>query len=286
MAIRVTAKTLVPHLLVAMESASGKTTNLIKVDDAFIEKVCELANIDPECLGRDPKGNRLVNRQVLYAERVLRDRGIAQKCRRGYYQLSDSHCGATETETVTPTPTPVVTPTPTPTVSKVEESWEDLVEVEVEKPTNPLLYTAPVEGFPSVGIYKDAHLRGIAVSQTKCFGHWSGSARSVCSACPLAKFCFEKQNLDLEAFAVSLLEKKSAPKSDTPQSDDAPKKAKATKAKAKKGAKMQVDMSKCRQIKAALAGSCVHCKKPHEVGEDVIWVPGEGTFHVDCVEAI
>lgn len=285
MAIRVTAKTLVPHLKTAMETASGKTTNLIKVDDAFIEKVCELANIDPECLGRDPKGNRLVNRQVLYAERVLRDRGIAQKCRRGYYQLSASHCGATETETetITPTPTPIVTPTPTPNlVSKVEveETVED------NKVVNPLLYTVPVEGFPSVGIYNDAHLRGIAVSQTKCFGHWSGSARSVCSACPLAKFCFEKQNLDLEAFAVSLLEKQNASKSDTPQSDDAPKKAKATKSKSKKGTKMQVDMSKCRQIKAALAGTCMACKKPHEVGADVVWVPGEGTFHVDCVEAI
>lgn len=285
MANKVTAKTLVPHLLVAMESASGKTTNLIKVDDAFIENVCSLANIDPECLGRDPKGNRLVNRQVLYAERVLRDRGIAQKCRRGYYQLSASHCGVSTVEveqTPTPTPTPVKAK-PQPTTQPIPFAKMEEV-VENTEPVNPLLYTAPVEGFPNVGIYSDAHLRGIAVSQTKCFGHWSGSARSVCSACPLAKFCFEKQNLDLEAFAVSLLERNQKP--NTPSEDSEPKQ-KSVKSKAKsKSKKHPVDMSKCRQIKAALAGSCVHCKKPHAVGEDVIWVPGEGTFHVDCVEAI
>ena len=276
---------LVNRTVARMKNGESFSDIEIATNDTFIDYVCSLGGLDPLSLGADRKNG--INRQVIYAERTLRRKGVARKCGRGRYGLTfehyTQHCGGTEVK-------PQEVKPQEPKVEPQTDKWEDLVEVE-EPQVEPLakvdtlgglLYDRP-STFPSVGIFSDQHFRNIAIQNSKCFGRWSSSTRSACATCPLAQYCFEKQNLDLEAFAVKYNERVShqsgggtttKPKASTP---------KATK----KSAKADIDpnlMSKARRIKARLQATCAHCGKEIQVGSDTIWIPGGGTYHADCVE--
>lgn len=291
MTTKITASTIEPLLTQALINKTldrmkkGESFGDIEIatNDTFIDYVCSLGGLDPLSLGADRKNG--INRQVIYAERTLRRKGVARKCGRGRYGLTFEHytqnCGGTEVK-------PQVEPKPKQV--EPQDKWEDLVEVEPQveplakvDTLGGLLYDRPTS-FPSVGIYSDQHFRNIAIQNSKCFGRWSSSTRSACATCPLASFCFEKQNLDLEAFAVKYKELSQAKVSDTTTK---PSKSKATKTKASKGGKATIDpsvMSKARRISARLEATCAHCGKKIQVGSDTIWIPGGGTYHADCVE--
>lgn len=286
---KITAKTLAPHLLTILsEDTEARMSNgenfddiYIKVTDALIDRVCALANVDPLSLGA--VRNEGINRQIIYAERSLRSKGILRKGKRGYYALANPPKGvATDTEA------PKEVQEPLPMEEKVEVQKDNAPTQQVAKSSDlgGLLYDRP-SSFPSVGIFSDTHFRNIAISQSKCFGRWSGDKRSACSSCPLAQFCFEKQNLDLEAFAARYtLEQQKPQQPQQPKSQAKVKTAPKPQGKGKKKVLSQQQLQNSRKVTAQLEAICKHCNKPIEVGSQTVWVPGDGTYHHDCVEGV
>mgnify|MGYP001387654973 CR=1 FL=1 len=141
-----------------------------------------------------------------------------------------------------------------------------------------LLYKEPVDGFPSEDIYEDEHLRNLAVAQTKCFGHWSGSKRAACSTCPLAKFCFEKQNLDLESYFVRFQNQSNNPNVENTAVAEEPSQTEEVDT----SNKQDLRGTAYRILKAKIKGICPVCDSDFAVGEDVLWLAGKGTWHKDC----
>lgn len=290
---KITAKTLIPFLLQALKEKTaqrmlkGEDFNsiFIRCDDDFIDYVCSLGKIDPLALGDNRKEG--INRQIIYAERTMRSKGMCRKGKRGYYALANPPTGLDKV-TVEDGEIKVKDPTPTQEPQAKPQVPKSVPQTVVQK--NELLYDRP-ETFPSVGIFGDTHFRNIAISQTKCFGRWSGDKRAACSSCPLAQFCFEKQNLDLQSFALRYMEQleanQSQPKQDGKPKQNKPKQAKTTaKSKSKLKVLTPEQMRTVRSVKAQLEASCKHCGKAIEIGSDTIWVPGDGTYHKECVEGV
>lgn len=278
---KITASVIEPLLISALTNKTierindGEDFNSIEIitNDDFIDYVCSLGGLDPLSLGADRKNG--INRQVIYAERTLRRKGVCRKCGRGRYGLQNPPTGVEVKQVAQPQPVsqPVSQPVAQPqVVSKVSG----------------LLYEEPTNGFADVGIFADIHFRNIAISQTKCFGRYSSDKRSACSRCPLSKYCFEKQNLDLEAFALRYTEQQSQPQS-SPQSNQGSKPKTAPKKSAKKSAKLVLtseQQARCRKVTAQIEAACAHCGKAITTGSETIWVPGGGTYHIDCVEGV
>ncbi len=247
----------------------------IATNDDFIDYVCSLGGLDPLSLGADRKNG--INRQVIYAERTLRRKGVCRKCGRGRYGLASVPSGVEVKSVAQPQPQPQVVSQP---VS------QPVAQPQVVSKVEGLLYEEP-STFPSVGILADTHFRNIAISQSKCFGRYSSDKRSACSRCPLAKYCFEKQNLDLEAFALRYTEQQAQPQS-APQSNQGAKPKSAPKS-SKKSAKLVLtseQAQRCRKVTAQIEADCAHCGKAIKVASETIWVPGGGTYHIDCVEGV
>ena len=279
----ITASVIEPLLTQALTNRTvarmnnGETFDSIEIEtnDSFIDYVCSLGGLDPLSLGEDRKNG--INRQVIYAERTLRRKGVCRKCGRGRYGLAVAPVVVEQQVVVEQVV--VEQPLQVEALAKVEDTATDNT---TDNTLGGLLYERPAS-FPSVGIYSDSHFRNIAISQSKCFGRWSGSARSACSECPLASFCFEKQNLDLEAFAVKFNERVTVDNSSPTTTATTTATATATKSTTKSN-KASVDLSKARRIQARLEATCQHCGNKIQVGTDTIWVPGGGTYHADCVE--
>jgi len=282
----------VPHLLETLRSESGNTTNPVKVTEEFLCLVCTAAGTTLDAMGTDQSsGQSLVKRQILYAERDLRKKGYTQKAKRSHYALTDKALTDAQAGTPKATPTPKVEVKETVEVKTEEETVVEVPtpevstpEVEITSTENPLkglLYSAPISGFPSAGVYENARLRDLAIAQTKCFGHWSGSGRAVCKSCPLAKFCFTKQNLDLEAYALHKIANpttaKEAGEEASPEETEAP----ATEAPSTSDA-FDFQGQKAKSFDARIDGLCEHCKGAIKIGEKMVWARGTGTFHVKC----
>lgn len=278
---KITASVIEPLLTQALTNRTiermnnGEDFNSIEIatNDQFIDYVCSLGGLDPLSLGSDRKNG--INRQVIYAERTLRRKGVCRKCGRGRYGLATAPTGVEvkqpQQPQSAPQPKPVSQPVAQPVVVSKAEG---------------LLYKEPINGFADEGIFADTHFRNIAISQSKCFGRWSGDKRSACSRCPLAKFCFQKQNLDLEAFALRYTEQQS--QQSAPQSNQGAKPKSAPKS-SKKSAKLVLtseQQQRCRKVTAQIEADCAHCGKAIKTGSDTIWVPGGGTYHIDCVEGV
>ena len=279
--IKITASVIEPLLTQALVSKTvarmnnGETFESIEIStsDDFIDYVCSLGGLDPLSLGGDRKIG--INRQVIYAERTLRRKGVCRKCGRGRYGLATAPTGVESTK-----PQSVSQPVAQPVAQPVSQP------VVVSKVSG-LLYEEPTDGFADVGIFSDTHFRNIAISQSKCFGRYSSDKRSACSRCPLSRYCFEKQNLDLEAFALRYTEQQSQPQS-APQSNQGAKPKTAPKS-AKKSAKLVLtseQSSRCRKVTAQIEADCAHCGKAITTGSETLWVPGGGTFHIECVEGV
>ena len=288
MAKKITASVIEPLLTQALTNRTiermnnGETFESIEIitNDDFIDYVCSLGSLDPLSLGADRKNG--INRQVIYAERTLRRKGVCRKCGRGRYGLANPPTGV-EVKQVEPQSEPQ------------SPKWEDLVETEKETETlvvaksetiSGLLYEEPTNGFADEGIFADTHFRNIAISQSKCFGRWSGDKRSACSRCPLAKFCFQKQNLDLEAFALRYAEQQSQPQSAPSNQGAKPNSAPKSSKKSAKLVLTSEQQQRCRKVTAQIEADCAHCGKAIKTGSETIWVPGGGTYHLDCVEGV
>ena len=288
MTTKITASVIEPLLTLALTNRTvdrmnnGEDFNSIEIatNDTFIDYVCSLGGLDPLSLGTDRKNG--INSQVIYAERTLRRKGVCRKCGRGRYGLAVAPTDGVTVEPKQDKPQEVK-----PQAENLVEKEEPQVNTLAKSDTlGGLLYDRP-SSFPSVGIFSDQHFRNIAIQNSKCFGRWSGSSRSACTTCPLAQFCFEKQNLDLEAFAVKYNERVQAQSSGTATKPSASTPKGSTKASKGKSAKATIDpqtMSKARRISARLEATCAHCGEKITVGSDTIWVPGGGTYHADCVE--
>ena len=275
MTIKITAKVIEPLLTLALENktlarmSKGEDFNSIEIltNDDFIDYICTLGSLDPISLGADRKNG--INRQVIYAERNLRRKGVCRKCGRGRYGLAvapvDQHQPVSQ-----PVVQPVVQSAVVPVV--VQQQIEQVL-------AKDLLYDRP-SSFAEVGIFADPHFRNIAISQSKCFGRYSSDKRSACSGCSLAEFCFEKQNLDLEAFALRYTEQQAQPQPQ-PISSKSPSKALS---KGDKLFNLTTEQSaRCRKVTAQISADCTHCGKVIDVGAETLWVPGGGTFHSACV---
>jgi len=280
---KITASVIEPLLTQALTNrtiermSNGEDFNSIEIitNDDFIDYVCSLGGLDPLSLGADRKNG--INRQVIYAERTLRRKGVARKCGRGRYGLATSPTGVEVKQVAQPVSQPVSQPQPVAQPQPV-----------VVSKVSGLLYEEPTNGFADVGIFADTHFRNIAISQSKCFGRYSSDKRSACSRCPLAKFCFDKQNLDLEAFSLRYTEQQSQPQS-APQSNQGAKPKSAPKSAPKKSAKLVLtseQSQRCRKVTAQIEADCAHCGKAITTGTETIWVPGGGTYHIDCVEGV
>jgi hypothetical protein len=92
--VKITASVIEPLLTQALVNRTvarmnnGETFGSIEIatNDDFIDYVCSLGGLDPLSLGADRKNG--INRQVIYAERTLRRKGVCRKCGRGRYGLA------------------------------------------------------------------------------------------------------------------------------------------------------------------------------------------------------
>ena len=283
--VKITASVIEPLLIKALVNRTVARMNNgenfadieIATNDDFIDYVCSLGGLDPLSLGTDRKNG--INRQVIYAERTLRRKGVCRKCGRGRYALAVVPNG------VTVEPKPVSEPVSEPVVN--EPVSEPVSEPQVmSKVGDDLLYPRP-SAFADVGIFADPHYRNIAIAQSKCFGRFSSDKRSACGDCPLAQFCFEKLNLDLQAFAVKFEKAQNEPK---PQPSAEKPKAQSSQSSSSKSKsnKVEINMggSNARIVTAQLSAKCSHCGGDIKSGDQTIWAPGKGTYHFDCVEQV
>lgn len=280
--VKITASVIEPLLTQALVNRTvarmnnGETFGSIEIatNDDFIDYVCSLGGLDPLSLGADRKNG--INRQVIYAERTLRRKGVCRKCGRGRYGLA-----VAPTDGVTVEPKPVVNEPVNEPVS------EPQVQV-MSKVGDDLLYPRP-SAFADVGIFADPHFRNIAIAQSKCFGRFSSDKRSACGDCPLAQFCFEKLNLDLQAFAVKFekAQNEPQPSAEKPKAQSSQSSQSSSKSKSKSN-KIEINMSgnNARIVTAQLSAKCSHCGGDIKSGDQTIWAPGKGTYHFDCVEQV
>ena len=82
-------------------------------------------------------------------------------------------------------------------------------------------------------------------------------------------------------------EQQSQPQS-VPQSNQGAKPKSAPKS-SKKNSKLVLtseQQQRSRKVTAQIEADCAHCGKAIKTGSETIWVPGGGTYHIDCVEGV
>jgi len=278
--VKITASVIEPLLAQALTNRTVERMNNgedfnsieISVSDDFIDYVCSLGSLNPLSLGSDRKNG--INRQIIYAERTLRRKGVCRKCGRGKYGLAVAPYTGVAVE-----PKPVSEPVVNEPVS------EPIAEPQVLSKVDDLLYPRP-SAFADVGIFADPHFRNIAIAQSKCFGRFSSDKRSACGDCPLAQFCFEKLNLDLQSFAVKFEKAQNEPQ---PSAEKPKAQSSQSSSKSKsKSNKIEINLgaTNARIVTAQLSAKCSHCGGDIKSGDQSIWAPGKGTYHFDCVEQV
>lgn len=140
------------------------------------------------------KGYPLGKRAVTLAAAKLREEGLMESPKRGYYLLTDK---APNTN-----PEPVETPVPTNVEPGV--ATDTPVNIEIET-TEGVVWTPPsVDPNEGAAPYvADVGLRKMAITGSRCFGAWSDRSAS-CTDCPLAHLCAEASTVDLAEVAADL----------------------------------------------------------------------------------
>lgn len=134
-----------------------------------------------------PRGKRAVT----LAASKLRDLGVMETPKRGYYSLIDNGTSAVEAADVE-TPVPTET-TETPPMAVDVETVEGVAWAPPSLAPNE-------EAAPYMG---DMALAKMAIGGSRCFGAWSDRSPS-CDGCPLAHLCAEASTADLAEVVADL----------------------------------------------------------------------------------
>ena len=220
------------------------------------------------------KGYPLGKRAVTLAATKLRDEGVIETPKRGYYKLTDNGSSTTEIPDVEPT-------VPTETPETPETTPVAVVNVDGVAWVPPSL--APNErAAPYMG---DMALRKMAINRSRCFGAWSDRS-SACNGCPLAHLCAEASVVDLAEVAADL---------DRQTEAEIAEIAKA--AKAAKAAPVPPEAPKAEVagdwpvIPAPFEVLCSSCGEPIKAGEDAAHIPQGsgrpgGIYHPVCASLL
>ena len=213
-----------------------------------------------------PRGKRAVT----LAASKLRDLGLMESPKRGYYSLIDNGTSAVEAadvETPVPTKTETAEVTSTPTAVDVETT-EGVVW------TPPSL--DPNEG--AAPYMADLALAKMAINGSRCFGAWSDRSPS-CDGCPLAHMCAEASTADLAEVVADL-----------DRQTEAEVKAAKAAPKAPKAPEAEV-AGDWPVIPAPFEVLCSSCGEPIKAGDDAAHIPQGsgrpgGIYHPVCASLL
>jgi len=290
----VTQKTVQPHLLAALGELVDYTADTaIRFTETYAP-VCERMGISEDEYGQcETHDKPWTHRLIGLAFRTLRDKGLGDYEKKGYWALTKMGVQKAREEAGLPAPAfveeaPKVPEAPVHTAARAT----DLAVANTG---------ADVLRLPMVHPYhNDSYIRGLAIAQTPCFGAYSGRSET-CKTCPLASECDNavlaakaKIAADLEATdakeAAAKVAKAKA-KADKNESiddlissfdevDDGADTGK--KKKAKKSSKSTG--KKPSKATAQREGICCRCSGAIKKGAECYWIKGEGIMHADCLD--
>jgi hypothetical protein len=284
----ITQKTFSPHLLAALGELVGYQAGKAVHFTETYKPVCDLMGISEDEYGQCESHDKpWTHRLIGLAFRSLRDKGLGQYEKKGYWALTQMGVQkAREAAGITAAPVAPVAPV-------VEETKTPVVHTAAR---TAVATQADVVRLPTAHPYhNDPYLRGLAIERTACFGAFS-SRSGTCGNCPLSGECQSavaaaksKIAADLaaeDARKAAIKAAKEKAKKDKNESiddlissfDDDGVKKKTTKKKSKKGGKRPAKATSQRE------GICCECKQKIPKGEQCYWVKGRGIMHVHCMD--
>ena len=292
----VTQKTFQPHLLAAMGELVDYTAGTSVPFTETYAPVCERMGISEDQYGQcETHDKPWTHRLIGLAFRTLRDKGLGDYEKKGYWTLTQMGVQKAREDAGLPAP-----------------AIEDAPEVAAAAPEAPVHTAARATDLADAGAnvlrlptvhpyHNDSYIRGLAIERTPCFGAHS-SRSETCKNCPISHECLgavaaakAKIAADLEAedarkvAAKAAKEKAKADKNESIDDlissfdevgDGDGKKAKK-KAKKKTG---KTSGKKPSKATAQREGICCRCSGAIKKGAECYWIKGEGIMHADCMD--
>jgi hypothetical protein len=283
-----TQATFQPHLLAVLGTLTGFTAgkeHAVPMGETYAP-VCERMGISENEYGETPDGKYVVTHRLIgLAMRTMRDKGLGEYAKKGYWSLTPAGVAASQKENGVE-PEPEVEAEPEVPVIAAKTA---LAPVEpTVAPEKPKVVHLPVQ--KQVHPYSDdPYIRSFAIGQIKCFGAFSKKS-GTCKTCPLNADCQQAVAVSMAHFAALLeagddpaeivdkaLEESEleAAMTQLVESVEDPEPA-GDKFVITDGMVTTAGKQKVEQL-------CVHCMKKIPQGADGVWVHNKGVFHPGCV---